>query len=95
MVRNAKVSAAHLPKNNKKGGCHPAGWQKFRLPCLKNWVARAKRDLPLRAKRALKGMGLIRKKGKTIGVPLLVRSAAAQAANTQLRNMHIYVRVSG
>ena len=31
-----------------------------------------------------KGMGLIRKKGKTFGVPLLVRSAAAQAANKKL-----------
>ena len=35
---------------------------------------------PLRAQRVLKGKGLIRKKGKTAGVPLLVRSAAAQAA---------------
>ena len=35
---------------------------------------------PLRAQRVLKGMGLIRKKGKTAGVPLLVRSSAAQAA---------------
>ena len=34
---------------------------------------------PLRAQRVLKGKGLIRKKGKTAGVPLLVRSAAAQA----------------
>ena len=32
---------------------------------------------PIRAQRVLKGKGLIRKKGKTAGVPLLVRSAAA------------------
>ena len=36
--------------------------------------------LPLRAQRVLKGKGLIRKKGKTAGVPLLARSAAAEAA---------------
>ena len=55
-------------------------------------MAAGKRHLLLRAQRALKGMGLIRKKGKTAGVPLLVRSAAAQAANTQVKQ---YARVIG
>ena len=35
---------------------------------------------PLRAKRVLKGNGVIRKRGETAGVSPLVRSAAAQAA---------------
>ena len=35
---------------------------------------------PLRAKRVLKGKGVIRKRGETAGVSPLVRSAAAQAA---------------
>ena len=57
-----------------RGGTSPlhaataGGWQSF---CG---------TTPLRAQRVLKGKGLIRKKGKTAGVPLLVRSAAAQAA---------------
>ena len=42
-------------------------------------MAAGKRHLLLRAKRALKGMGLIDKKGKTVGISLLVRSVAAQA----------------
>ena len=47
--------------------------------CNGNRVAAGKRHLLLRAMRALKGMGLIDKKGKTVGVSLLVRSVAAQA----------------
>ena len=45
---------------------------------------------PLRAKRVLKGKGLIRKKGKTAGVPLLVRSAAAQAAPRPVGSGHTF-----
>ena len=60
--------------------------------CLSFWGGRAaipKRHLLLRAKRVLKGMGLIGKKGKTVGVPLLVRSAAAQAAIQSVMHGHI------
>ena len=39
--------------------------------------------------RALKGMGLIGKKGKTTGVPLLVRSVAAQATFMSVMSKHI------
>ena len=68
---------------------HPLGWHLFRLPGHSNRAAIGMRHLPLRAQRALKGMGLIGKKGKTAGVPLLVRSAAAQAANMQVSNMRM------
>ena len=56
------------------------------------WGGRAamqKRHLPLRAKRVLKGMGLIGKKGKTAGVPLLVRSVAAQATFPPVKNWYM------
>ena len=39
-------------------------------------------------------MGLIGKKGKTAGVPLLVRSAAAQAANFRFGESIRKIRVS-
>ena len=44
---------------------HPLGWHLFRLPGHSNRAAIGMRHLPLRAQRALKGMGLIGKKGKT------------------------------
>ena len=47
-------------------------------------MAAGKRHLPLRAQRALKGMGLIGKKGKTAGVPLLVRLPRAAALPAHL-----------
>ena len=56
------------------------------------WGGRAampKRHLLLRAKRVLKGMGLIGKKGKTAGVPLLVRSVAAQATFPPVKNWYM------
>src|SRR5699024_4237247 len=40
------------------------------------------------ARSALKGMGLIGKKGKTAGVPLLVRSVAAQATFPPAKSRH-------
>ena len=89
-VRHVKVPAAHFSKATRRADSTPQG-------CAAPWggsqshacrsscrAAVGKRHLPLRAQRALKGMGLIGKKGKTAGVPLLVRSAAAQAANAQL-----------
>ena len=90
-VRNAKAPAAHFPKATRRAdstlqGCDRSLWggSQYHACRNSNWVADGKRYLPLRAQRALKGMGLIGKKGKTAGVPLLVRSAAAQAANAQL-----------
>ena len=44
----------------------------------------------MRAQRALKGMGLIGKKGKTAGVPLLVRSVAAQATFPPVKYEHTF-----
>ena len=57
----------------------PYGVESLLLTLIWKWAAVGRRYLPLRAQRALKGMGLIDKKGKTVGVSLLVRSVAAQA----------------
>ena len=57
----------------------PYGVESVLLTLIWKWAAVGRRYLLLRAKRALKGMGLIDKKGKTVGVSLLVRSVAAQA----------------
>ena len=60
----------------------------FRLPPNRpghsNRAAIGMRHLPLRAQRALKGMGLIGKKGKTAGVPLLVSLPRAAALPAHL-----------
>ena len=63
---------------------HPLGWHLFRLPGHSNRAAIGMRHLLLRAQRALKGMGLIGKKGKTAGVPLLVRLPRAAALPAHL-----------
>ena len=67
---------------------HPLGWHLFRLPGHSNRAAIGMRHLPLRAQRALKGMGLIGKKGKTVGVPLLVRLPRAAALPAHLGSGH-------
>ena len=55
------------------------GWQS--LPCLSQWQpgGRWKASLTLARAARPEGKGVIRKRGKTAGVPLLVRSVAAQA----------------
>ena len=68
---------------------HPLGWHLFRLPGHSNRAAIGMRHLPLRAQRALKGMGLIGKKGKTAGVPLLVRPPRAAALPARDARVHM------
>ena len=81
-VRNAKASAAHFPQETRRGGLHPS-LRRARRPrrvisgvapvLLTLWGSRAaggKRDLPLRAQRALKEGVVIRKRqGEPCGSP--------------------------
>ena len=93
-VRNAKIFTAHLPKATRRADSTPRGrgltlgWQPYHACLISSRAATGKCHLPLRAQRALKGMGLIGKKGKTAGVSLLVREAAAQAAFPPAKSRH-------
>ena len=71
-LRPGAVRARDAPRT-------PLGWQP--IPACRNGkrAADGRRHLLLRAQRVLKGIGMIGKKGKTAGVPLLVRPPRAAA----------------
>ena len=81
-----------LYKGDASAGCRrgaqcapaPSGAVEIPLTLSDKLGGNSKASLTLARAARPKGMGLIRKKGKTFGVPLLVRSAAAQAAKMQL-----------
>ena len=81
-LRPGAVRARDAPRT-------PLGWQP--IPACRNGkrAADGRRHLLLRAQRVLKGMGMIGKKGKTAGVPLLVRPPRAAALSARDARAHM------
>ena len=88
-VRGAKLLAAQPPEAARRAGSTPrgapaSGVASVLLTVIRQMGGRRKVSLTIAREARLKGKRLTRKKGKTLGCPLLARSAAAQAAKMQL-----------
>ena len=92
---DARFASTVFVKATLRPGTDAPLWGGSQSPACRNGkrAADGRRHLLLRAQRVLKGMGMIGKKGKTAGVPLLVRPPRAAALPARDARAHMARRV--